>query len=140
MSERMDDRHPPPNDRVLSHLFFTASEAAHDRASLPSGLLALLLHALLLFLAIGPIGHHILKIETDPGVGTGIGAGAAGGGGGGREETMVSLVAPPMPAAAAQSAPVPPPPPPDPALQLPPIEMPKVVPPPTQLASVVTTA
>jgi len=135
MNARMDNRHPPPNDRVFSHLFYSASEAAHDRDSVASGLVVFVLYALLLLLVIGPVGHHILKIETDPGVGTGIGAGAAGGGGGGQEETIISLEAPAMPAPAAQTAPVPPPPP-DPALQLPPIEVPKVVLPPTQLASV----
>lgn len=116
MSSSEDDRHPPPNDRVLTHLFFTASEAAHDRASVPSGILSLLLHALILLLFLGPIAaqHHIRKIETDPGVGTGIGAGLAGGGGGGSEQvTMIDLAAPAIPEPAPGLVP-PPPPPPDP--------------------------
>ncbi len=136
MSARSPDKHPPPNDRVLTHLFFSASEAAHDRVSVPSGILALLLHALLFFLALGPIGHHLLRTETDPGVGTGIGAGMAGGGGGGREEevSIVSLIAP----AEAAAATVQPPPPPPPAPEIPQLDPPKVVPPPVQLAQVVT--
>lgn len=139
MSARSPGQHPPPNDRVLTHLFFSAAEAAHDRASVPSGILALLLHALLVFLALGPVGHHLLRTETDPGVGTGIGAGAAGGGGGGRDEevSIVSLIAPAVAAAATVDA-APPPPPPVP--EIPQLDPPKVVPPPMELAQAVTAA
>ncbi len=103
MSARVGDMPlPPGGERLLTHLFFSEDIAAHDRASLPSVAAAILLHLLLLFLAIGPVGHHLLKTETDPGVGTGIGAGVAGGGGGGNDEQLlVSLTAPPLPAAPA---------------------------------------
>lgn len=141
MSARsQEQQHPPPNDRVLTHLFFTADEAAHDRSSLPSGILALLTHLLLLLLAIGPVGRHLLKTETDPGVGTGIGAGAAGGGGGGREEeiAIVTLESPPAPATpATQAEPVPVvPPPPPPVPVLPQLDPPRI--PPVHLAQAVT--
>ena len=147
MSARSQEQHPPPNDRVLTHLFFSASDAAHDRVSLPSGLLALLLHALLLLLALGPVGRHLLKTETDPGVGTGIGAGAAGGGGGGRSEevSMVTLIAPAEAAAAPVPVPVPvpapvPPPPPPPEPVLPRIDPPKLPPPPSLPVTAAMTA
>ena len=140
MSARSEEHTgPPPNDRVLMHLFFSADDAAHDRASVPSGILALLLHLLLVFLALGPVGRHLLKTETDPGVGTGIGAGAAGGGGGGRDEevSIVSLIAPAV--AAAATVQPPPPPPPDPVI--PQLDPPKIVPPPPlRLAEAITTA
>ncbi len=140
MSARpQEQQHPPPNDRVLTHLFFTADEAAHDRFTVPAGILALLTHLLLLLLAIGPVGRHLLKTETDPGVGTGIGAGAAGGGGGGREEelSIVTLEAPPAPTPATSTEPVPAvPPPPPPVLDLPQLDPPKV--PPVHLAQAVT--
>lgn len=111
-------------ERVLTHLFFSANAEAHDRTSGGSLLLSILLHALLLLLAVGPIAqHHLKKTELDPGVGTGIGAGPAGGGGGGREEiTLVDLTSPPLPAPAAEQ--VVPPPPPPPELQVPQLEFP----------------
>ncbi len=139
MSARVADMPlPPGGERLLSHLFFSENEAAHDRSSVPSLAVAVLFHLLLLLLAIGPVGHHLLQTETDPGVGTGIGAGVAGGGGGGNDEQMlVALSAPPMPAAGTETAPPPPPPP---HLVLPQPDMP--VPPPPRLADaqVATTA
>src|SRR5512142_3544659 len=138
MSARVADMPlPPGGERLLTHLFFSEDVTAHDRSTVPSLAVAVLFHALLLLLALGPVGHHLLKTETDPGVGTGIGAGMAGGGGGGREEqVIISLVAPPAPAAAAEVLPpVPPPPPPE----IPQLDPPQVIPPPTvRLAQVVT--
>ncbi len=132
MSARVADMPlPPGGERLLTHLFFSENVAAHDRASAPSVVVAVLLHLLLLFLAVGPVAHHLLKTETDPGVGTGIGAGMAGGGGGGNDEQLlVSLSAPPVSASATEAVP-PPPPPPDLVLPQPDV----APPPPPQLAA-----
>lgn len=133
MSTSVPEQPTDGSPRLLSHLFFSEALDARDRSSAWSFAAAVLLHILVLALALSPVGHHLLKTETDPGVGTGIGAGAAGGGGGGRDEQLIALQAPPAPAEGEIEVPPPPPP----AVDMPVIEPPKL--PQLAMASVQTT-